>query len=160
MVLQRYMYGTAFANRSRMLNGVSDQFVRDKCERHSYVSRDSDWIGINDKRPHLIRAARRSRYLFAKIIDVPVEYYGPNGVKFVKLLVNGGDGRDTRRSVIELTCCGTGCLCLQIKKARHNLQAVLNSVVDLLHQEVFLAPAFLKRSFCFLKFLPLVEIAQ
>jgi hypothetical protein len=75
MVLQRYMYGTAFANRSGMLNGVSDQFVHDKRERHSYVSRDSGWIGINDKRPHLIRAARRSRYLFAKIIDVPVEYY-------------------------------------------------------------------------------------
>ena len=142
-----------------MLNGVGDQFVHDECERNCQVGADDKWIGIDDKRPSPIGTARCSRNLLTKINEVTVKRHGSNIVIFVKLLVNGGDGRDARSSVVELTCCGPRCLSLQIQKAGHNLQAVLNAVIDLFQQKVFLPSTFLKCAFCLFELLSFVEIA-
>ena len=77
-------------------------------------------------------------------------------VSLVKLLVHGGDGRNTGGGTVEVTCCSARCLGLHVQKARHDLQAVFDAVVDLLDQQVFLPSAFLKCALCLLEFLPLV----
>jgi hypothetical protein len=74
--------------------------------------------------------------------------------------MNGGNGCDPGSRVMEVTCCGAGCFCLQMQKAGYDLQAVLDPVIDLLQQQVFLPSAFLKRMFCRLELLSLTEIAQ
>jgi hypothetical protein len=40
------------------------------------------------------------------------------------------------------------CFCLQMQKARHNLQAILDPVIDLLQQQILFSPALLKSTFC------------
>jgi len=87
---------SAFADRSRMLNGVRDQLIHDECKRHCHVSGDDERIGIDDKRPRPIRAARRSRNVPTEINKVTVQHHRSNIVILVKLLVNCGDGRDAR----------------------------------------------------------------
>ena len=52
-----------------------------------------------------------------KINEVTVERHRSNVVIFVKLLVNGGDGRDARGSVMKLTCRGPCCTRLQMQDA-------------------------------------------
>ena len=100
-----------------------------------------------------------SRDRLTKVDEITIKNHCTDIVIFVKLLVNGGDGRNTGSSVVELACCGARCFRLQIQKARHNLQAVFHAVLDLLHQQVFLPTAFLKGTFCLLEFFSLVEIA-
>ena len=153
------MHAPAFARGSGMLNGVGHKFVHDERERNGHVSADDERIGIDYKWPGPVGTARRGRNLLTKVGEVPVKHHRSDIIKFLKLLVNSGDGRDTGSSVVELTCCGARCSCLQMQKARHNLQAVFDAVIDLLHQQVFLPPAFLKRAFCLLELLSLVEIA-
>src|SRR6202451_1931346 len=99
VVLKRDMHAAALTDRSRMLDGVGDQFVHDECERHCDVSADDEWIGIDHKRPGSIRAARYGCNLAAKIDEVPVEHHRSDVVIAVKLLVDSGDGGDARRGV-------------------------------------------------------------
>src|SRR5580700_11477113 len=75
VVLEYDMHAAALTDRSRMLNGVGDQFVDDECERHCHVSADDERIGIDHKRPRSIRAARCSCDLPAKIDEVAVEHH-------------------------------------------------------------------------------------
>ncbi len=143
-----------------MLNCVGHQFVHDERERHCDVSCDDNWIGIYDKRPRSVGTARRGCNPLTKFNEETVERHCSDVVISVKLLMDSSDGSDAGSSVVKLTCCGPCCLSLQMQKAGHDLQAVLDAVVDLLHQQVFLPSNFLKCTFCLLELLSLVKIAQ
>ena len=101
-----------------MLDGVGDQFVHDECERDCYVRRNCERFRVDGNWPCPIGTARGRCNLLTKIDEVTVKQHCPNVVILVKLLVNGGDGRDTRSCVAEQTSCGPRCLGLQMQKAR------------------------------------------
>ena len=52
----------------------------------------------------------------AKLDQVTVKRDRANIVEVVKLLMNGGDGRDARRSVVELTCRGPDVLACRYRR--------------------------------------------
>lgn len=73
VIFERDVHTTAFVERPRMPDGIGDQLVYDERERHGYVGRDDNRMGIDDKRPRPIRAARCSRNLLTEIDEVAVE---------------------------------------------------------------------------------------
>ena len=121
-----------------MLNGVDDEFVHDEFERHCNVGGYDERIGVDDERPRPIGTARCSCNPLTKVDEILVKRKCANVVMLVELFVNGGDGRDAGSGVVELTCCGPGCVCLQMKKPRHNLQAILDAMIDFPEQQIFL----------------------
>ena len=160
MAFQRHMNGAAFADWSGMLNGVGDQFVHDQRERGRHLSGDSERVGVDDKRPRSIGTARCGCDRLTKIDEVTINLHRSDIVIFVKLLVDDGDGLDARRCVVKLICCGARCFGLQMQETGHNLQVVLDAVIELFQQQVFLPSAFLKLTFCLLKLLAFVQIPQ
>ena len=97
-----------------MLNGIGDQFVHDESERHRHISAYDERIGFDYKRPGPIGTARCSRDRLTKVDEITIKNYGIDIVIFVQLFVNGGNGRDTGSSVVELACCGARCFRLQM----------------------------------------------
>src|ERR1700722_3778526 len=75
VVLEHDVHVATLTDRSRMLNGVGDQFVDHECERHCHVSADDEWIGLAQKRPRAIGAAGCRCKLPAKINEVAVEHH-------------------------------------------------------------------------------------
>jgi hypothetical protein len=142
-----------------MLNGVRDQFVDDKAKRHREISTDDERVSVDCDRPGLIGAARCRCDFLAKVDEIPVKRDRSDVVRFMKLLMNGSYGRDARGGFVELTCSGPCCLGVHVQQARHNLQAVLDAVIDLLYQQVFLPSAFLKGTLCLFKLFSFVEFA-
>ena len=102
-----------------MLNGVGNQFVHDECERHCHVSGDNERVGIDDKRPRPIWAARCGCNCLTKINKVTVKRHCSNIVILVKLLVDEGDSRDARRCIVELASSGARCFGLQVQETRN-----------------------------------------
>jgi hypothetical protein len=49
---------------------------------------------------------------------------------------------------------------LQMQKARHHLQAVLDPVIDLLQQQILLSPALLKSTFRIFKIAPFITTSH
>jgi hypothetical protein len=132
--LKRDVHASTFARRLRMLNSIGDQFVHDESERHRDVSGNDERIGIDDNRPRSVQTARCGCNSLTKT----------NIIIFMKLFVNEGNCGDPSSRVVKLTCSGPCCFCLQMQEARDNLQAVLDAVIDLFQQQVFLPPTLLK----------------
>jgi hypothetical protein len=72
LLLEHDVHAAIFADRSRMLNGVGDQFVHDQGERGRHLSGDSERVGVDDKRPRSIGAARCGRDRLTKIAEVTI----------------------------------------------------------------------------------------
>ena len=108
--------GAAFADWSGVLNGVGDQFVHDQRERRRHLSGDSERVGVDDKRPRSIGAARCGCDRLTKIDEVTINLHRSNIVIFVKLLVDDGDGLDARRCVVKLIAAGPAVLACKCKR--------------------------------------------
>jgi len=118
---------------------------------------DNERICIDDNRPRSVDTARCRCNRLRKIDEVPVKRHYTNIVVFMELFVNEGDGRDPSGRVVKFARGGTRCFCLQMQKARHNLQAILDPMIDLLQQQILLSPALLESTFCIFKIAPLIR---
>src|SRR5665213_2287637 len=96
----------------------------------------------------------------AKVGEVFIELHRSNVVRLMKLAVDGGDSGDTGGGILQLRLRCACCSGLQMQKARHDLQTVLDAMIDLLQQKVFLPVLQLERMFCIFEFLSLVEVTQ
>ena len=68
----------------------------------------------------------------AKVDEISVKRHRSDVVRLMQLLMNGSYGRNARGGIVELTCSGPCGVGVHVQKARHNLQAVLDAVIDLL----------------------------
>ena len=91
-----------------MPNGVRDQFVDDKAERHREVSADDERLGVDCQRPGAIGAARCRRDVPAKVDEILVKRTCSDVVRFMKLFMNGSYGRNARGGIVELACSSPG----------------------------------------------------
>ena len=86
-----------------MLNGVGDEFVHDETNGHRKIGADDERNGVDGQRPGVIRTARRRRNFPTEIDEIPVKRDSSDVVRFMKLLMNGGDSGYAGGSIVELT---------------------------------------------------------
>jgi hypothetical protein len=88
----------------------------------------------------------------AKVEQISVKRDRCDVVRLVKLSMNRCYGRHARGGIVELTCSGPRGVSMHVQQARHDLQAVLDAVIDLFDQQVLLPSAFFKGTLCLFKF--------